>query len=139
MASTTRKTTTTSRKRTTSTTRAKPKPAVEAPEPKVVTVSEPVLAEADMRKKELIDLVVERSEIKKKYAKPAVEAMLSVLGETLASGRELNLQPMGKLRINRTEEKANGRIIICKLRQPLNGEDVDAEDDADEPEVQAAE
>ncbi|MBL4767212.1 MAG: HU family DNA-binding protein [Rhodobacteraceae bacterium] len=70
-----------------------------------------------MRKKELIDLVVERSGIKKKDAKPTVEAVLAILGEAIASGRELNLQPFGKLRINRTEEKSNGRVIVCKLRQ----------------------
>ena len=70
-----------------------------------------------MRKKELIDLVVERSGIKKKDAKPVVEAMLSVLGEAIGSGRELNMQPLGKLRINRSVERSNGRIIVCKLRQ----------------------
>lgn len=72
---------------------------------------------ADLRKKELIDLVVEQSGVKKKDAKPVVEAMLAILGESLASGRELNLQPFGKLRINRSEERSNGRIIVCKLRQ----------------------
>ena len=77
------------------------------------------MAEADLKKRELIDLVVERSGIKKKDAKPVVEAMLAVLGETIAGGRELNLQPLGKLRINRAEEKGNGRVIVCKLRQSL--------------------
>lgn len=95
-------------------------PAVSTPEPKVITTSAPVLAEADMKKKELVDLVVERSGMKKKDIKPAVEATLAVLGEAIASGRELNLQPFGKLRINRSEEKANGRVIVCKLRQSLN-------------------
>ncbi|NIZ59368.1 DNA-binding protein [Sedimentitalea sp. CY04] len=70
-----------------------------------------------MRKKELIDLVVERSGIKKKDAKPVVEAMLAVLGETIGGGRELNMQPLGKLRINRSVERSNGRIIVCKFRQ----------------------
>lgn len=88
-----------------------------APLPKVVTVSGPVVSEPDMRKKELIDLVVTRSGIKKKDAKPVVESVLAILGESIADGRELNLQPFGKLRINRTEEKPNGRVIVCKLRQ----------------------
>lgn len=86
--------------------------------PTVVKVTAPVVAPADMKKKELIGLVVERSGAKKKDAKPVVEAMLAVLGESLASGRELNLAPLGKLRINRVEDKANGRVIVCKLRQP---------------------
>ena len=89
------------------------------PEPKLVSATDTTLAEADLKKRELIDLVVDRSGIKKKDAKPVVEAMLAVLGETIASGRELNLQPLGKLRINRAEEKGNGRVIVCKLRQSL--------------------
>ncbi|MCA0869715.1 HU family DNA-binding protein [Seohaeicola saemankumensis] len=97
--------------------------------PKVVTVSEPVVAEPDMKKKELIDLVVERSDIKKKFAKPVVEAMLAVLGEAIAEGRELNLQPLGKLRINRAEEKSNGRVIVCKIRQSLSAQGDDDDDD----------
>lgn len=91
--------------------------AIPATKPKLVTVSDPVVSAPDLKKKELIDLVVERSSIKKKDAKPVIEAMLAVLGETIASGRELNLQPLGKLRINRATDKGNGRVIICKLRQ----------------------
>lgn len=75
--------------------------------------------DADLKKKELIDAVVARSGAKKKDAKPVVEAVLSILGECLADGRELNLQPLGKLRINRTEDHTGYRIIVCKLRQQI--------------------
>lgn len=137
MTTTTAKTTTpaskptTARATATKTTPAKPttKPATPAkaaaataaksttPLPKVVKVSEPVVSAPDMKKKELVDLVVERSGIKKKDAKPVAEAMLAILGETLADGRELNLPPLGKVRINRTEDKVGYRVIVCKLRQ----------------------
>ncbi|WP_233155571.1 HU family DNA-binding protein [Sedimentitalea arenosa] len=70
-----------------------------------------------MKKKDLIDQVVTRSGIKKKSAKPVVEAVLAVLGETIASGREFNLPPMGKLSINRSIDKSNARVTVCKLRQ----------------------
>ncbi len=93
-----------------------PKPSAR-PVSKPAKAPEPVVIEAELKKKELLDLVVVRSGIKKKDAKPVVEAMLAVLGETIASGRELNLQPLGKLRINRTQIKDNGKVIICKLRQ----------------------
>jgi len=92
-------------------------PIVSAPAPKLASVTDQVVVVPDLKKKELIDLVVARSGIKKKDAKPVVEAMLAVLGETIASGRELNLKPLGKLRINRSTDKGNGRVIICKLRQ----------------------
>jgi nucleoid DNA-binding protein len=85
--------------------------------PRVVKPSGPAAIIPDLKKKELLEQVVARSGIKKKDAKPVVEAMLAVLGETLAEGRELNLQPLGKLRINRSEEKTGYRIVVCKLRQ----------------------
>lgn len=94
--------------------------AAKKPLPKVVKVSEPLVQEPELKKVDLIDKVVERSGIKKKDAKPVVEAMLAELSEALSGGRELNLQPFGKLRYNRIEEKANGRIIVCKIRQSMS-------------------
>lgn len=88
-----------------------------APKPTVVTTTAPTLSAPEMKKKELIDAVVKRSGIKKKDAKPVVEAMLAVLGEQLGDGRELNLQPLGKVKINRIKHLANGRVVMCKLRQ----------------------
>lgn len=78
---------------------------------------EPEMGGPVMKKQELIQKVVTRSGIKKKDAKPVVAAMLEVLGESLAEGRELNLQPMGKLKLNRTKETPKARIIVCKIRQ----------------------
>jgi len=119
--STTARKTTTTRAATTKTATAKATPRTATPAkppvPKVVQMSEPQVSAPEMKKKELIDTVVERSGIKKKDAKPVVEAMLAVLGEAIGDGRKLNLQPLGKLRINRSEEKSNGRVIVCKLRQ----------------------
>jgi len=77
-------------RKTPATAKAKQVKPVNTPEPVVVTVT-PVVSEPDLRKKALIDLVVARSGTKKKDAKPVVEAMLAVLGETIGAGRELNL------------------------------------------------
>lgn len=74
-------------------------------------------APVELKKPELVDLVVSRSDIKKKYAKPVVEAMLEVLGETLAKGREMNLQPFGKVKYNRTKETISARVVVTKIRQ----------------------
>ncbi len=71
----------------------------------------------ELRKKELIDQVVARSGVKKRDAKPVVEAMLAVLGESIDAKRPLHLEPMGKLRVNRSKDTPNGRIHICKLRR----------------------
>lgn len=84
----------------------------------VVAASAPVVdGTPELRRRELIDLVVESSGVKKKFAKPVVEAMLATLGSSLAEGRAFNLPPLGKLRINRAQEKDGNRIIVCKVRQ----------------------
>lgn len=74
-------------------------------------------AASDLKKKELIDLVVARSGGKKRDVKPAVEACLAVLGEMLAEGRDLNLPPMGKLKVTRSKQADNARILIARIRQ----------------------
>ncbi|MCO4839879.1 MAG: HU family DNA-binding protein [Rhodobacteraceae bacterium] len=93
-----------------------------------------------MRKKELIDLVVERSGLKKKDAKPIVEATLAILGEALAEARELNLQPLGKVKVRREKLMPNGRVLVTKIRQSMGSEgsdsaDSDSDDAADMPEA----
>lgn len=70
-----------------------------------------------LKKRELIENVVRRSGIKKKDAKPVVEAMLAELGETLASGRGVALPPFGRAKINRQKDLEDGRVLIVKLRQ----------------------
>ncbi|WP_306116557.1 MULTISPECIES: HU family DNA-binding protein [unclassified Roseovarius] len=93
-----------------------PPPPAKTGAQKPVTTMAPTPA-AELKKQELIDLVVSKSDIKKKYAKPVVEAMLEVLGETLAKGREMNLQPFGKVKYNRTKETTSARVVVTKIRQ----------------------
>ncbi|MEL7097871.1 MAG: HU family DNA-binding protein [Pseudomonadota bacterium] len=122
MTTTSKKTTTTkkttARKTTSSTARktAAPKAA-----PVVVDAPAPVVSGPVMNKKELIEAVVARSGIKKKDAKPTIEAMLDVLGEALAEGRELNLQPMGKIKVKRAKELANAKVMVTRVRQSKPG------------------
>ena len=65
----------------------------------------------------LIEAVVRRSGVKKKDAKPVIEAMLAELGETLAAGRNLSLEPFGKAKVVREKEIQNGRMLVLRLRQ----------------------
>lgn len=86
-------------------------------DPTVVEALTPVVVSNELRKKELFDLVVERSGMKKKDVKPVVEAMLAVLGDALAEQREMDLQPLGKLKVQRGKELSDGRALVLKLRQ----------------------
>lgn len=70
-----------------------------------------------LRKRELIATVVEKTGVKKRFAKPVVEAMIDEMGAALAEGRELNLQPFGKVKQSRTKDSSNARVIFAKIRQ----------------------
>ncbi|GAW34890.1 bacterial DNA-binding protein [Roseovarius sp. A-2] len=116
--------------------KGQPRARASAPEPAViVTETSPTSAGPEMKKQELLDKVVQRSEIRKKFAKPALEAMLEVLGEALAEGRELNLPPLGKVKFNRIKEGARARIIVAKIRQSKQGGNVLPEDAGTENDI----
>lgn len=98
-------------------------PAAAVAPAKVVEAAKPVVAGPMLKKKELIDRVVAKSGIKKKDAKPVIESMLEVLGSAIASGEELNLQPLGKVKVNREKEMSGAKIFICKIRQTKHNKD----------------
>ena len=130
--STTKKTTTPARTPKASTTATKA--AAQAPEPEVVVNETPKITGPELKKKELIDTIVARSGVKKREVKPVVDAMLAVLGETIADGRELNLAPMGKLKITRMKKTTKAHIITTCLRRTEP-----QQTDAPDPLAQAAE
>ncbi|MCG7492007.1 HU family DNA-binding protein [Thalassobius sp. Cn5-15] len=106
--------------------------AADAPEAVVVTETKPVSSQEEMKKPELIDMIVEKTGVKKRDVKPAIEAALDILGEALAEGRELNLQPFGKVRINRLKELSGARVMNLKVRQKIKIEE-DVKDPLAEP------
>jgi len=81
------------------------------------TPEAPVEPTKNMGKRELIDRVVETSGIKKKAAKPVVEAMLKELGDALSRGETLNLQPFGKAIVKNRKDLENAEIIELRLRR----------------------
>ncbi|MEL6452650.1 MAG: HU family DNA-binding protein [Pseudomonadota bacterium] len=85
--------------------------------PVVTDAPTPVVSGPMMRKPELVDAVVAKTGMKKKDVKPVVEATLAVLGAALQDGRELNLQPMGKITVNREKKKATGKMLVARIRQ----------------------
>lgn len=109
-------------------------PAAQSAEPEVVVNETPKITGPELKKKELVDMIVARSGLKKRDVKPVVDAMLAVMGETIAEGREMNLAPMGKLKITRMKKTTKAHIITARLRRTES--DVT---DAPDPLAQAAE
>ena len=88
----------------------------DASEPKVVEETSATVTK-ELKKPELIDRVVALSGVKKKDAKPVVEAMLSVLGQAISDGEAPNVQPFGRMRIVKSKDLPNGQAITLKLRR----------------------
>lgn len=105
------------------TTRKVPTDVVVAPD---VSVNAPS-ALPEMRKRELIDAVVDRCGIRKKFAKPAVEAALAILGEALEEGRSLQMPPLGKVKVQRAKELEDGQVIVAKVRRKTQSDEDEAE------------
>lgn len=90
-----------------------------------------------LKKSDLIDRVVLRSGVKKKDAKPVIEAALAVLGEALTNGEEFNLQPFGKMKINNQKEVANALVYNVRIRRQkaeatLGGLNLSSDTDTDD-------
>ncbi len=108
-----------SKPRVTSPARTLPKTAAAKPSLSVVKDGQTVNPGLELKKKELLDEVVKRTDVKKKFAKPVLEAMIEVLGEALAQERSLNLQPMGKVMPKRTKQAGSNRVITARIRQSM--------------------
>lgn len=70
-----------------------------------------------LKKQELVERIVKASGAKKKDVKLIIEAALGVLGDALSAGEELNLPPLGKMKVNRSRDEGNAEVLILKLRR----------------------
>jgi hypothetical protein len=93
---------------------AAPKPAraAKAPAAKAPAAAKPEKA-APLRLKALVDSVAQTTGAKKAAVKPAVEATLAAIAAAIASGTDLALPPLGKLRVAKT----SGDVTTLKLRK----------------------
>lgn len=95
---------------------------VVAPQHKIVAAAVSVPQGDILKKPAFIDRAVARTDVKKRDAKPAIEAALAVLAEALENGEELNLPPMGKLRAVKSKDLGDGaRVLTLKLRTMKEG------------------
>ncbi len=81
-------------------------------EPPIEPVETPL-----MKKPELLDMVVARTNLKKRDVKPAVEAAFAVIADALRNGSDLNLPPLGKVRVVKSKDLEGGAAVMTlKLR-----------------------
>lgn len=90
-----------------------------------------------LKLKDLVEKVVTTTGAKKKNAKEIVEATLTLLGEALANGQELNLPGFGKVRVQKTANKADGQsMMTLKMRSTKPGRKKDEAEPLAEAEEQ---
>jgi len=70
-----------------------------------------------LKKQGVVERIVRASGAKKKDVKLILEAALGVLGDALSAGEELNLPPLGKMKVNRQKTEGGAEILILKLRR----------------------
>lgn len=87
------------------------------------------VSQTALKRRELLAQVVRRSEVKNKFAKPVLDAALDVIGAALAEGRDLNLAPMGRVKIMREIEQSGSRVLVARIRQTTGGADDRAHED----------
>ncbi len=107
--------------------KAVPKPAPARPVEVAESRAEAPVAKApdaaaapqvEMKRKDLLDAVSARAELPRHKVKPVMEAMLAVMGEAIAEGRSLNINPLGRMVRKRHKDTPNAKINIVRVRQP---------------------
>lgn len=107
-----------------------------APQTKIVNPAVSVPQGEMIKKPEFLDRAVERTDVKKREAKPAIEAALAVPAVSLINGEELNLPPMGKLRVVKSKDVGEGaEVLTLKLRTMKDGAGQGADPSPDEADV----
>ncbi|NCO86266.1 MAG: DNA-binding protein [Rhodobacterales bacterium] len=88
--------------------------ADDAPESAVAPEPAPV-GRVQIRKKDFVDRVADRSGVRKADTRTAIEAALALMAEMLVAGEELNLPPLGKLKVTRVKDNPRGKVLMVRL------------------------
>lgn len=91
--------------------------AAVAPTQKIAQPAVPVTTKMLVKKPEFLDRAIARTAVKKRDAKPAIEAALAELAALLSEGNELNLPPLGKVKLIKSKDIGDGaKVMTLKLR-----------------------
>jgi nucleoid DNA-binding protein len=99
--------------------------------PRVVTARK-ARTGVQIRKKDFIDKVVAASGARKAEARAVVDATLALLADRVLAGDEVNVPPLGKLRL--LKEKDTGKARIATLRLQVASDEESVTDPLAEPE-----
>ena len=92
--------------------------AASAPAPADTHAESP--AGGALKLRDLVDRIAGTTGQPRPQVKSAVEAALAILAEALDQGQPLNLPHLGKIRISKAGDPAEGQPMVLKLRRDLS-------------------
>ena len=75
-----------------------------------------------LRMRDILERVVDRSGMKKGEARTAIEATMAVIGEAIENGEDIDLPGFGKLKLQREKETQRGKAYVLRLVRNTPGE-----------------
>lgn len=87
-------------------------PSEATDETRAATGIEPRL---QLRMRDILERVVDRSGMKKGEARTAIEATMAVIGEAIENGEDIDLPGFGKLKIQKEKETGKGKAYLLRL------------------------
>ncbi len=94
------------------------KPAVKpaaAPAPKAAK-PEPAPPGEGLKLRDLVSRLADQSSAPKKLQREVAEQVLTILGQALAAGEEINLTGLGRLKVVKSAEKSGKTVLTVKVK-----------------------
>lgn len=74
------------------------------------------VAEPTTKKADLLKRVMEITGKKQSEVKDTFEATIAVLGAALGAGEQVQVPPLGRIKINKIKTVANGKVLSARIR-----------------------
>lgn len=70
-----------------------------------------------VKRRDFVERVAARSGMRANQVRPVMDAVLNELAEALLNGESLNVDPLGRIQVNRRKDGGNADVLICRLRR----------------------
>lgn len=85
-----------------------------------------VIKPPSLRRKEFVERIVENTGMKPNQVKSVLDGVLSELGAAISAEELIDLNPFGKLTVNRKKSFDGYEVLVCKIRRKTPVADDDA-------------
>ena len=85
-----------------------------------------------LKLKQLVEVVAKKTDLKKKIVRDVIEATLAEISDALGQGHSLSLPSLGNLRVVKTQEKGDAKMMVLRLRVGGSGAKDDLAQDGED-------